>query len=286
VTKPAGTSPSPPPPAQPMGPRRSPKMRSVHTPRHHSCLTEIPSYTASGHFAPRPSQSTTWLALTRLALLHRSRLAERKTLLRGRNQDVAPQQLCKHRPSPQCCWLATGYDYDPLSLAPRHLSAHNLFCLDAGADSSSVAVCQPMKPAHLAASVSRFRHSGASLLLGLPVIASSPPPTRSASSPPAPPAGPARARGPLAHPPPPPRLVLGVDSCQLHSLPCIYPPAAKSFFANRRLGPPRRFVQPSALSRDPERLCMPQIWAAQPFHPTVRIFLARCRLCWLTAETA
>ena len=38
----------PPAPAKPMGLHHPSKISSLHTRRHHSCLTKIPSYTASG----------------------------------------------------------------------------------------------------------------------------------------------------------------------------------------------------------------------------------------------
>jgi hypothetical protein len=84
---------------QPMASHRPPKICPVYTPRHHSCLTEIPKLHCikAFLFSSEEEWAIAWHGLTKpLPFFPLYRRA--KALLRGRNQDAAPQELSSNLP--------------------------------------------------------------------------------------------------------------------------------------------------------------------------------------------
>jgi hypothetical protein len=119
----------PPAPARPMESHHPSKIYSLHTLRHPSCLTEIPSYTASGHYpfySDHSGHRMAWFDEGPCGS-HVFRPAVEKPILRGRNQDDDPHELSR-APASQIR-LADGGCHSSLSILLASLcSAYNL-CL-------------------------------------------------------------------------------------------------------------------------------------------------------------
>jgi hypothetical protein len=165
----ADASGSPLPPTRPMESHHPPKIYSLHTLRHPSCLTEIPSYTALGHIPFDSNQSGHCMAWFDEGPCgsHVFRPAvEEKPILRGRNQDDDPHELSP-APASQIRLADGGCNNSLLSFAGVFLLCIQSLSPKSAPILSYVYLRQPMKRADLAASTSRFRHSWAFMSVGM-----------------------------------------------------------------------------------------------------------------------